>query len=127
MLPERSIVISQALIDEYAALSGDYNPLHVDPAAGEAAGFGGPIAHGCIPMEPLCQALQAFLEADELPADTAIRLRYRAPSRPGDVIRSRAVVTGLAHAGSREVATIGFACLNQRDETVLDGEVEVSA
>ncbi|KAJ7866601.1 peroxisomal dehydratase [Mycena olivaceomarginata] len=27
-------------------LSGDYNPLHIDPAIGKAAGFGGTILHG---------------------------------------------------------------------------------
>lgn len=27
-------------------LSGDHNPLHIDPAIGEQAGFGGPILHG---------------------------------------------------------------------------------
>ena len=30
----------------YAAASGDFNPLHIDPAVGEKAGFGGPILHG---------------------------------------------------------------------------------
>ena len=30
----------------YAGASGDFNPLHIDPAVGEKAGFGGPILHG---------------------------------------------------------------------------------
>ena len=33
-LPACSIRITQELIDEYARLSGDFNPIHVDPQAG---------------------------------------------------------------------------------------------
>ena len=125
VLPERSIAISEALIMEYAELSGDFNSIHVDPAAGAAAGFGGVIAHGCIPLEPICQSVQAFLGADVLPPQTIIRLRYRAPSRPGDVIRSRATVKCVPQPGLREPTVIAFSCLNQEGTTVLEGEVEI--
>lgn len=125
-LPVREIRVTQALIDEYAELSGDFNPLHVDPNAGAAAGFGGTIAHGCIPMEPLCQSVQTFLGVEALPPDSAIRLRYRAPSRPGDVIRSDAVLKQVTEHEGRVVLIVAFSCLNQRDEPVLDGEVEFS-
>ena len=59
-LPVCAITISQELIDLYATLSGDFNPIHVDAQAGAAAGFGGTIAHGCIPMEPVFQAIQRW-------------------------------------------------------------------
>lgn len=126
-LPVREIRITQELIDRYAAISGDFNPIHVDPSAGAAAGFGGSIAHGCIPMEPLFQAVQAALGRDGLPRGTKIRLRYLAPSRPGDTIRSEVGITEVSERDGRQHITAAFSCRDQDDRTVLEGELGFEA
>jgi acyl dehydratase len=126
VLPVAAIEISQALIDAYARLSGDFNTVHVDPRAGEAAGFGGTIAHGCIPVEPVFGAIRAWLGADQLPPGATLRLRYRAPARPGDRIRAHAHVAALDDATGTRRATVAFACRNQHDATVIDGECELA-
>lgn len=48
---------SLARLKEYARLSGDYNPIHVDPAAARAAGLAGPIAHGMYGFDHLFRAI----------------------------------------------------------------------
>jgi acyl dehydratase len=126
-LPSCEIAISQPLIDTYAEISGDFNPLHVDPAAGKAAGFGDSIAHGCIPMEPVFQAIQRWTGQELLPPNTAIRLRYRSPSRPGDRIRAEAEVASEKSVDGHRIIVISFVCVNQRDERVIDGECELAA
>ena len=125
-LPACEIHITQEMIDIYAAISGDFNPIHGDAQAATASAFGGTIAHGCIPMEPVFQSIMRWRNAHALPRDTAIRLRYRAPSRPGDVIRSEASVRGDRQLEGRRLIEIGFVCLNQRDECVIDGECELT-
>lgn len=50
-LPACEIRITQDMIEVYAAISGDFNPIHVDAQVAAASAFGGTIAHGCIPME----------------------------------------------------------------------------
>lgn len=124
-LPVREIAITQALIDAYAQVSGDFNTVHVDPEAGRAAGFGGTIAHGCIPVEPLFASVLAWLGTDVLPEATTLRLRYRAPSRPGDVIRAQARIERRADDGRRVVVV--FDCRNQDGTVVIDGEAELPA
>lgn len=126
-LPVCEIAISQEMIDQYAALSGDFNPLHVDARAGAASVFGSTIAHGCIPMEPLFQALLRWSGSESLPPQTAMSFRYRAPSRPGDIIRSQARVTGRSVVDGRETVEISFVCVNQRGEAIIDGQCHLPA
>ena len=123
-LPACEIRITQQLIDSYASISGDFNPIHVDAEFAKASAFGGTIAHGCIPLEPAFQAILRWSEADSLSPSTAIRVRYRAPSRPGDVISADAQVTGEKTIGGRSTITIAFACVNQRGERVIEGECD---
>jgi acyl dehydratase len=69
-------------------LSGDDNPLHVDPAAARAAGFPRPILHG---LCTLGVATRAILRGccDNDPARlAAIHGRFTAPVFPGDVLRT---------------------------------------
>jgi acyl dehydratase len=39
---------TQEEFDRFAALSGDDNPIHVDPAFSARGGFGGTVAHGML-------------------------------------------------------------------------------
>jgi acyl dehydratase len=123
--PTCAIAVSQPLIDAYAGLSGDFNPIHVEPEAGAASVFGTTIAHGCIPMEPLFQSILQGLGMQALPPGAAIRLRYRAPSRPGDVISAAAEVASDCMVGTRRVLDIRFVCVNQYSEHVMDGTSQI--
>ena len=126
-LPACEIRISQELIDVYASLSGDFNPIHVDAAAAAASVFGGTIAHGCIPMEPVFQSIMRWRGSEMLPPHTSLRLRYRAPSRPGDVIRSDAHVASETTTDGVRTVEIAFVCMNQHGELVIDGTCELTA
>lgn len=125
-LPVCEIRVTQQLIDTYASLSGDFNPIHVDREAAAASEFGGTIAHGCIPMEPVFQSLQRWCDSDRLPAGSVIRLRYRAPSRQGDVIHSDAQVAADHQVDGRRHVRITFRCVNQDGQMVIDGECELN-
>jgi len=69
-------------------LSGDYNPLHIDPDVAQAAGFQEPILHG---LGTLGVATHALLKAvcDYDPARlSSVDVRYTSPVIPGDLIRT---------------------------------------
>jgi 3-hydroxybutyryl-CoA dehydratase len=59
-LPERRMDVTQRLVDRYAEVSGDHNPLHVDPAFAATTAFGGPIAHGLLTLAVVSHALAAW-------------------------------------------------------------------
>ena len=69
-------------------LSGDLNPLHVDPAVAAGAGFARPILHGMCTMGIACHAaLKSVLDYD--PASVrGMRCRFTAPVLPGETVRT---------------------------------------
>ncbi len=70
-------------------LSGDKNPLHIDPEMATSVGFPGPILHGLCTYGIACRAImQAYCDND--PARIArLDMRFSAPVYPGEAITTR--------------------------------------
>jgi 3-hydroxybutyryl-CoA dehydratase len=97
----------------YAAASGDFNPIHIDPSVGEKAGFGGPILHG------LCTAAWMVDSVSRHVGDpTAIKsmgCRFSAPVRLGDTVTCE----GLVHEVADGDTTYAVSAKIQDDTDVL--------
>jgi 3-hydroxybutyryl-CoA dehydratase len=113
--PELTQTVTQDTIQAYADLSGDYNPLHVDPDFAAGTPFGSTIAHGPIALQTLFVAVTQWLGREDFPPGSTVSVTYRAPVRPGDAVTCH--VTSL-DTESDPVA-LEAECRNQRDETVI--------
>ncbi|MEM6356057.1 MAG: SDR family NAD(P)-dependent oxidoreductase [Pseudomonadota bacterium] len=60
----------------FAALSGDFNPIHVDPVAARRTLFGEPVVHG---LHLVLWALDARLAAGPLPPLANMRASFKSP------------------------------------------------
>lgn len=78
--------VDQEMIDRYAELSGDFNPLHVDPEAAARSEFGSTIAHGPIALQTFFVAASRRLGVEALPSGSKVNVTYRYPVRPGDTV-----------------------------------------
>ena len=93
-LPSKTLAVTQALINEYADICGDYNTLHVDvEGMKDHPLFGGTIAHGTINVEPVMQAICTVQGSKWPNPGTTIDLQFRAPVKPGMTISSVLVVS----------------------------------
>lgn len=112
MFPRCATEVSQRQIDEYAQLSSDFNPLHVDPEFAAQTEFGSTIAHGSIPMNSILRSLSLLVDD---PAATGVRVELKlvAPARPGDLIVSEGEPAD-GHSWS-------VRALNERGEPVIVG------
>ncbi|KAI6126818.1 HotDog domain-containing protein [Pisolithus sp. B1] len=77
-------------------LSGDYNPLHIDPEVGKALGFGDVILHGLSSYGFSARAL----------IQTLICARFSSPVTPGDELETQAWEVGPGPKGTTEIAFI---------------------
>jgi acyl dehydratase len=123
-LASQSRTITARDIDAFVELTGDDNPLHLDPAAvGEASPYDAPIAHGLLvtsissgqPTEGDDWVPGVYLEETR---------RFIAPVFVGDAIRTVSTVTEVRLSRSRPdrgVVTMRVRVLNQRDEVVQEG------
>jgi acyl dehydratase len=99
----------------YAAVSGDFNPIHIDPEVGRAAGFPGAILQGMCTMAWLADACTAYLGD---PARVKrLRVRFSRPVVVGDVVTFR----GRCVAVEGPVVRLEVEARNQRGEEVLQG------
>ncbi len=92
-------------------LSGDYNPLHSDPAHAKAAGFPRPILHGLATFGVAGHALLKTLCGYDPAKLTAMDGRFSAPVFPGETIRTEMwrdenVVSYRARVEGRDVTAI---------------------
>ena len=111
-------VVGAADIEAFAAVSGDFNPVHMDEVYASATPFGGRIAHGM-----LAAAYISAVLGNQLPGPGAIylsqSLRFRRPVRIGDPVTARVTVKALDAAKSH--ATFETACV-VNGKTVVEGE-----
>jgi 3-hydroxybutyryl-CoA dehydratase len=114
--------IGDADVTRFAEITGDVNPLHVDADFASRSRFGGRIAHGI-----LTAGLISAVIGMELPGPGGIyvsqTLNFLKPVRIGDTITAAAEV--LSYDAARRRLRLRTTCVNQRDETVLEGEAVV--
>lgn len=67
-------------------LSGDLNPLHIDPVVAQAAGFDRPILHGLCTFGIVGRSLIAELTANQPERLTRMDCRFSAPVYPGETL-----------------------------------------
>ncbi|TFK75558.1 peroxisomal dehydratase [Pluteus cervinus] len=98
---QETTTAEQALIFR---LSGDYNPLHIDPRIGKAAGFGGVILHGLSTYGFAARAVIKAAANNDSKALKFFGVRFTAPVKPGDPLETRIWVVGPGPKNTVEVA-----------------------
>jgi acyl dehydratase len=85
MLCEMPTSLQSALIYR---LSGDYNPIHIDPSVAASAGFARPILHGLASFGLAARALVRCVCNDVPERLASIDLRFTATVFPGETLRT---------------------------------------
>jgi acyl dehydratase len=122
-IPSLTKHVTQVQIDAYADVSGDHNPIHIDPQAARAVGLDGTIAHGMLSMAFLGQLLTDWLTATHPGGWVArLRVRFQGMVRPGDMLTCRGALG--ERTGDRQRLSVWID--NQHGERVVTGDADVA-
>ena len=103
----------------FAEISGDHNPIHVDPDFAAKSRFKRQLVHGMLTAGMISAVLGM-----QLPGPGSIylkqELKFRSPVYFGDTITAKVTVTKVR--SDKPIITLETICVNQDKTTVIDGE-----
>ena len=118
-----SKTVSESDIYQFAGVTGDFNPAHIDEAYAKKTFFKTRIAHGM-----LSAGFISTVIGTKLPGTGSIYIKqdlsFLAPVRIGDTITARVEVIEIMDGKNR--VRLKTVCVNQEGAQVLDGEAVVS-
>jgi 3-hydroxybutyryl-CoA dehydratase len=120
-----SKTISESDVYQFAGISGDFYPLHVNKEAAERTRFGQRIAHGVLTAGLISTVLGTPLQGPGVgnAVEMQLTLNFTAPVFFGDTITAEAEV--VEKIEDRRIVRLRTICRNQRGETVIDGEARL--
>jgi acyl dehydratase len=116
--------VTQEQIDAYADVSGDHNPIHINPEAARAVGLDGTIAHGMLNMAFVGQMLTDWLSRQPTGPGwvSRLRVRFQAMVRPNDTVDCYGRLTDRRGT----VQALDVWITNQQGEKVISGDADVT-
>jgi 3-hydroxybutyryl-CoA dehydratase len=121
MTAQSARIITERDIIDFARVSGDHNPIHLNEAYAATTPFKERIAHGILIASHI-----SALVASELPGPGAIyvgqTLSFRRPVKIGDEVTTKVEITSLEPSKAR--AVLNCTC-SVRGKAVLTGEATI--
>lgn len=116
--------VDQAQLLEYSRVSGDNNPLHLDPEFAQNTLYKKPIAQGMLILAFVSEMLNnAFGLAWAV--NGSIHVRFKNPVYPGDIITTEGLYKGAST--DKKSLVYQVTCRNQSNVGVIIGEVTLPA
>ncbi len=116
---EFHVKITQSLVDDFARISGDYNPIHMDDDFAKSSKFGRKIVHGMLLASLLSRMVGMYL-----PGKYAIYssqdLEFHNPCFIGDEITVTSIVNDKSE--STKIIKIESKITNKEKKILLQGE-----
>jgi acyl dehydratase len=121
--------ITESDVTGFAGLSGEFNPIHTDVEFAKDTPYGQRVVYGLLGLA----MLTGLLDRTGLFSGSAIAMlgirdwTFTAPMFIGDTIRFRLTITDVRRtsSGDRGVVKRHFELLNQREEVVQRGHIDL--
>jgi 3-hydroxybutyryl-CoA dehydratase len=113
-----SNTVTEADIKSFAEVTGDFNPIHVDPEFASESMFKERIAHGMLSAGYISAVL-----GGQLPGPNTLylgqTLNFKNPVKIGDTVTAEVTVT--EKRDDKRILKLDTIVTNQRGEVVVDG------
>ncbi|MEJ5255754.1 MAG: MaoC/PaaZ C-terminal domain-containing protein [Acidimicrobiales bacterium] len=122
--PSLSHELTRTDLVMYAGASGDFNPMHHDEVAAQAAGLPSVFGHGMFSMGLLGKAITDYVGIGNL---ERYKVRFTKQTWPGETLISSVVVTGKREQDGRKLVDLEVKLTNQDGEVKVIGEAVAAA
>lgn len=121
-----TLTITEAHIVQFAGLSGDYNPLHMDEEYAKNTRFKGRIAHGML-MASIISGHLGMLAYGKVIALLEVSFKFLSPVKIGDTVTTEAKVVEKKSSSKHPGGVVKFQlnCKKQKGEIVVEGEAVI--
>lgn len=114
--------INQDMIDKFAEVSVDFNPLHVDPEFGKTTPFGTTISHGSLTITFIMQMMAEWLGDGFLRGGQMIGMKFIAPVKSGDTVSPHGKVVDKRVEGDKKLIECDVWLENQDGTQTIVGK-----
>lgn len=114
--------VTQEMINRWAEVSGDFNPLHVDPDFGKTTFFGTNIAHGPLTLSFIIEMLTRWLGKTWISSGRLYDVRLVAPVPPNTEITVGGEVTSVEFEGGQGRVDCEIWVKNRDDKLIVRGK-----
>src|SRR5450631_1824925 len=108
--PATSHKLTRTDLVKYAGASGDFNPMHHDEVAAQAAGLPSVFGHGMFTMGLLGTALTDYVGVGNL---KSYKVRFTKQTWPDEELTTKIVVTGTREDGGEKLVDLECSVANQ--------------
>lgn len=119
-----SRLITEEIVREFAELSGDTQPLHLDDDYASKTRFGQRIAHGALLVGMVSAVLGVKMAGQEATIIfLGLSVNFIAPVHIGDEVTARCEVTNVRE--DKPIVKLLITCTNQTGDEVMTGDAAV--
>ncbi len=120
-----SKTISETDVYNFAGITGDFFPLHINEELAKKTRFNGRIAHGMLVASIMSTLLGTPLQGAENIGGPllSMNVKFIAPVRFGDTITAKAEISNIIK--EKTILQFKVSCQNQNQQVVIDGEAAV--
>eukprot|EP01137_Pigoraptor_chileana_P001153 Opistho-2@38371 len=109
-------------VAQFAALTGDFNPVHIDEAFAKTTRFGGCIVHGI-----LVNSVVAGILGTQVPGAGSVfmsqTVKFKSPMYVGETVIGRVEVKTIR--ADKPVVVLSMVCRNPSGRVYMEGEATV--
>ncbi len=124
-LPSLTLRITENLIKEYANVSGDLNPLHIDEKFAKTTQFGSVIAHGMLTLYPIEKILEKFF-GDTWTNNGKLSIRFKGAAYPGDVLTASGFIKSEKINHNLQTIISSISLTRQTNEIIVSGTATIN-
>ncbi len=121
-LPCQSKTITQEQLNRYSDVSGDQNPLHLDPDFAATTQFGGIIAHGMLTLALVSEMMVAAFGKSWLETG-GLKVRFKGAAYVGENLETWGRVEKIATNGGVTELVCAVGVWNRDRDPDLDREI----